>query len=126
LAARSLVTVRPVLARKSAKSAFSWRFAKPELACEVETDQDMPGPDETGEVEVAAKHDGKHARANFWVTQQNLAKQKGGRPLYQFKERKRPVAVVAKGAAASGDAAKPEVAAPAPEAPSVTAPAPKE
>lgn len=36
---------------------------------------------------MAAKHDGKHARANMWVTQQNLAKAKGGRPHRQFKER---------------------------------------
>jgi hypothetical protein len=83
----------------------------------------MRGPDETGEVEVAAKHDGKHARANFWVTQQNLAKQKGGRPLYQFKERKRPGAVVAKAAVVSGEVAPPEVAAPPP---SPEAPATKE
>jgi len=39
---------------------------------------------------VAAKHDNKHARANMWVTHQNLAAQKGGRPGYQFKERKTP------------------------------------
>jgi hypothetical protein len=39
---------------------------------------------------VAAKHDGKHARANMWVTHQNLAKAKGGRPLYQPKDRKVP------------------------------------
>ena len=37
---------------------------------------------------MAAKHDGKKARANMWVTHQNLAAAKGGRPLYQFKERK--------------------------------------
>jgi hypothetical protein len=36
---------------------------------------------------VASKHDAKHARANFWVTQQNLAKQKGGFPGWQFKEK---------------------------------------
>jgi hypothetical protein len=40
---------------------------------------------------VAAKHDNKHARANMWVTHQNLAAQKGGRPGYQFKERKAPI-----------------------------------
>ena len=40
---------------------------------------------------MAAKHDNKHARANMWVTHQNLAAQKGGRPGYQFKERKTPV-----------------------------------
>lgn len=39
---------------------------------------------------MAAKHDGKKARANFWVMQQNLAKQKGGRPGYQFNEKKLP------------------------------------
>ncbi len=39
---------------------------------------------------MAAKHDNKHARANMWVTHQNLAAQKGGRPGYQFKERKTP------------------------------------
>jgi hypothetical protein len=37
---------------------------------------------------VAAKHDGKHARANMWVTHQNLARAKGGRPGYQFQEKK--------------------------------------
>ena len=39
---------------------------------------------------MAAKFDGKHARANMWVTHQNLARQKGGRPGYQFQERKVP------------------------------------
>lgn len=39
---------------------------------------------------MAAKHDGKRAAANFWVAQQNLAKSKGGRPLYQPKPRKTP------------------------------------
>lgn len=39
---------------------------------------------------MAAKHDAKKARANFWVMQQNLAKQKGGRPGYQFNEKKLP------------------------------------
>ncbi|MDB5216244.1 MAG: hypothetical protein JWO86_4171 [Myxococcaceae bacterium] len=43
-----------------------------------------------GEEQVAAKHDSKKARANFWVMQQNLAKQKGGRPGYQFNEKKLP------------------------------------
>ena len=33
---------------------------------------------------VAAKHDAKKARANHWVMQQNLAKQKGGRPGFKF------------------------------------------
>jgi hypothetical protein len=32
---------------------------------------------------MAAKHDGKRAQANMWVTHQNLARQKGGRPAYQ-------------------------------------------
>lgn len=39
---------------------------------------------------MAAKHDNKHARANMWVTHQNLAAAKGGYPGYQFKERKIP------------------------------------
>jgi hypothetical protein len=39
---------------------------------------------------VAAKHDAKKARANHWVMQQNLAKQKGGRPGYKFNEKKLP------------------------------------
>lgn len=39
---------------------------------------------------MAAKHDGKKARANIWVMQQNLAKQKGGRPGFQFSEKKAP------------------------------------
>ena len=34
---------------------------------------------------MAAKHDGKKARANFWVAQQNIAKSKGGRPQFQHK-----------------------------------------
>lgn len=36
---------------------------------------------------MAAKHDGKHARANMWVTHQNLARAKGGRPGFQFQEK---------------------------------------
>ena len=44
---------------------------------------------------MAAKHDGKKARANHWVMQQNLAKQKGGRPGYQFAEKKTPKAAAA-------------------------------
>ena len=32
---------------------------------------------------MAAKHDGKRAAANMWVTYQNLARAKGGRPQYQ-------------------------------------------
>ncbi len=50
---------------------------------------------------MAAKHDGKHARANIWVMQQNLAKQKGGRPGYQFKERVLPKAAKASAASAA-------------------------
>ena len=53
----------------------------------------------SGEDEVAAKHDGKHARANMWVTHQNLARQKGGRPGYQFQEKG---ARTQKGAPAAG------------------------
>jgi limonene-1,2-epoxide hydrolase len=37
---------------------------------------------------VAAKHDGKHARANMWVTHQNLARAKSGRPFHEAKSRK--------------------------------------
>jgi hypothetical protein len=50
----------------------------------------LRGRAEAGEDEVAAKFDGKHARANMWVTHQNLARAKGGRPGYQFQERKGP------------------------------------
>ncbi|WP_394839087.1 hypothetical protein LVJ94_19550 [Pendulispora rubella] len=39
---------------------------------------------------MAAKFDGKHARANLWVTHQNLARAKGGRPQYQPPVRKGP------------------------------------
>jgi hypothetical protein len=39
---------------------------------------------------VASKHDGKKARDNHWVMQQNLAKQAGGRPGFQFTQRKQP------------------------------------
>lgn len=39
---------------------------------------------------MASKSDGKHARANVWVTHQNLARAKGGRPQYQPKLRKGP------------------------------------
>lgn len=65
---------------------------------------------------MAAKHDNKHARANMWVTHQNLAAQKGGRPGYQFKERKAPP--VAKRPGASDAAPKPVEAAPATPVPS--------
>lgn len=37
---------------------------------------------------MAAKHDGKHARANMWVTHQNLARAKSGRPFHDAKSRK--------------------------------------
>lgn len=36
---------------------------------------------------MTAKYDGKHARQHMWVTHQNLAKAKGGRPHYQQKEK---------------------------------------
>lgn len=68
---------------------------------------------EAGEDEVAAKHDGKHARANMWVTHQNLARQKGGKPGYQFKERTRFQAPKAAPAAASTEQAPPTDTAPA-------------
>lgn len=45
---------------------------------------------------MAAKFDGKHARANMWVTHQNLARAKGGRPHYQPKGHRAP-AVLPKG-----------------------------
>lgn len=70
---------------------------------------------EAGEEEVAAKHDGKHARANMWVTHQNLARQKGGKPGYQFKERTRFQAPKPVPAAASTEQ-PPAEAAPAPAA----------
>ena len=43
---------------------------------------------------MTAKHDGRHAANNLWVTQQNLARAKGGRPQYEAKPRgpKAPVA----------------------------------
>ena len=43
---------------------------------------------------MAAKHDGKRARENMWVTHQNLARQKGGKPGYTppVKKPKKPVA----------------------------------
>lgn len=46
------------------------------------------GSSEAKEDEVAAKHDNKRARENFWVMQQNMAKQKGGRPTFLPKPRK--------------------------------------
>jgi hypothetical protein len=61
---------------------------------------------------VAAKFDGKHARANMWVTHQNLARAKGGRPGYQFQERKVPRAP--KGAVTPAVKAEPTAADAAP------------
>ena len=57
---------------------------------------------------MAAKHDGKHARANMWVTHQNLARAKGGRPHYQFKERKIPT--LQKGVVATSPSSEPKPA----------------
>ena len=53
---------------------------------------------------MTAKFDAKRARENMWVTQQNLARQKGGRPHRQFNERKGPP-TPAKRVAALGEAA---------------------
>ena len=36
---------------------------------------------------MAAKHDAKRAREHMWVTRQNLARAKGGRPHYEHKEK---------------------------------------
>lgn len=58
---------------------------------------------------MAAKHDAKKARANHWVMQQNLAKQKGGRPGFKFNEKKAPRPVktpLSSAPGAPGDAAK--------------------
>ena len=55
---------------------------------------------------MAAKHDAKKARANFWVMQQNLAKQKGGRPGYKFNEKKAPRPAKTAAVPASTDAPK--------------------
>ena len=62
---------------------------------------------------MAAKFDGKHARANMWVTHQNLARAKGGHPGYQFQERKvprAPKAAVVTPALTPATPAKPEPA----------------
>jgi hypothetical protein len=56
---------------------------------------------------VASKHDAKRARENFWVTQQNLAKQKGGRTGYTFKEKRAPAPKSRKGVAAPARPASP-------------------
>jgi len=61
---------------------------------------------------VAAKFDGKHARANMWVTHQNLARAKGGRPHYQAPVRKGPK-VSKDSVARSSSAENPAPAAPA-------------
>jgi hypothetical protein len=65
---------------------------------------------------VAAKFDGKHARANMWVTHQNLARAKGGRPHYQPKEQRAPM-VLPKGTVPRPASAEPKPA-PAPVEPS--------
>ncbi len=64
---------------------------------------------------MAAKHDGKRARANMWVTHQNLARSKGGRPGFMWQDRQasRPAKAVAETVAATAPA---EPGASAPEA----------
>ncbi len=57
---------------------------------------------------MAAKFDGKHARANMWVTHQNLARQKGGRPGYTFQEKKAPRAPKVTAPATPAAAAEPK------------------
>lgn len=59
---------------------------------------------------MAAKFDGKHARANMWVTHQNLARAKGGRPGYQFQERKTPRAPKGTSVVPPASAAEPKAA----------------
>jgi hypothetical protein len=76
----------------------------------------LRGRAEAGEDEVAAKFDGKHARANMWVTHQNLARAKGGRPGYQFQERKVPR--TPKGVVVTPVTPKPSVAGAEPATPS--------
>lgn len=61
---------------------------------------------------MTAKHDGKHARAHMWVTTQNLASAKGGRPRYQYKE-KAPLVKKGPGAPPPGAEPKPADAPPA-------------
>lgn len=96
--------------RNAGKSDGFAVLGRRELASAVETDQDKVGPGrKQGEEAVAAKHDGKHARANLWVTQQNLMKQKGGRPGYQFKERKLPKVAKPEPVQAAREADEPEV-----------------
>jgi hypothetical protein len=53
---------------------------------------------------VASKHDGKVARANMWVTKQNLARSMGGRPGFQFQGRKKAAAPAAPAASSTADA----------------------
>ncbi len=60
---------------------------------------------------MAAKHDGKRAAANMWVTQQNLARAKGGRPKYQApvkKGKKTPAPETAKSESESKSESKSE------------------
>lgn len=66
---------------------------------------------------MAAKHDAKKARANMWVTHQNLARSKGGRPGFFFQEKApRKVAPAAPAPApAVKDAEAPAADAPADE-----------
>jgi hypothetical protein len=62
---------------------------------------------------VASKFDGKRAGENFWVMQQNLAKQKGGRQPHWFQQPRPPK--IAKGPT-SPAALKEEKADPSPPA----------
>ena len=64
---------------------------------------------------MAAKHDGKRARANMWVTHQNLARSKGGRPGFMWQDRQasRPAKAVAETAAAPAPADSADPPAPA-------------
>lgn len=56
---------------------------------------------------MTAKHDGKHARMHMWVTHQNLASAKGGRPHHQYKQKAR---LVKKGPGAPPPSAEPKPA----------------
>jgi hypothetical protein len=75
---------------------------------------------------MTAKHDGRHAANNLWVTQQNLARAKGGRPHYEAKPRGPKAPVAAKKVPLRGPAArapKPVVeASPAADAPTTETP----
>ena len=57
---------------------------------------------------MAAKHDAKKARANMWVTHQNLARSKGGAPGFMWQPKApRPAKPVApKAAPAAAEAPK--------------------